>query len=113
MYIFSSLYKKQLIVAIIYTPSISMNKYIENGYFIKRKFIETDLIQNTLNELESLKNSKEVDIYHDQKGLVRRLERIYDKGKALKKIDKKAKNLLKEIFGFDFTIFKDKTKNFF
>lgn len=85
-----------------------MNEYIEIGYFVKKNFIGTDLIQNALNEIESLKNSKEVDLYHDQKGLVRRLERIYDKGEALKKIDKKAKNLLKEIFGFDFTIFKDK-----
>jgi len=90
----------------MYTPS--MNEYIKIGYFVKKNFINNELLKKTLSEIELIKHNKDVDLYHDQKGLLRRVERIYDKGESLKKIDKKAKDLLREVFGFDFVIFKDK-----
>ena len=85
-----------------------MNEYVKIGYIVKKNFINNKLLKKTLSEIELIKHNKDVDLYYDQKGLLRRVERIYDKGESLKKIDKKAKDLLREVFGFDFVIFKDK-----
>ena len=46
----------------------------------------------------------------DQKGFLRRIERVYDKGQSLIDANNKVLMVLRNIFEKDFTIFKDKLK---
>lgn len=85
----------------------NLKKEYENfGFFKKESFLDKNLIEKTIGEINALKNN--VDIYYDKKGSLRRIERIYDKGKGLELVHKNVLNLLKEVFQFDFAIFKDK-----
>ena len=85
----------------------NLKKEYENFGFIKiEDVVDKILIKKIVSEIISVK--KNVDIYYDKKGDLRRIERLYDKGEGLQSVNKKILNLLKEIFNFEFTIFKDK-----
>ena len=85
----------------------NLKKEYENfGFFKMQNAVDKILINKIINEINSVK--KNVDIYYDRKDNLRRIERLYDKGEGLKAANKKILNLLKEIFNFEFTIFKDK-----
>ena len=85
----------------------NLKKEYENfGFFKIEDVVDKILIKKIVSEIISVK--KNVDIYYDKKGSLRRIERLYDKGESLKSVNKKILNLLKEIFNFEFTIFKDK-----
>ena len=85
----------------------NLKKEYENfGFFKMENAVDKILINKIINEINSVK--KNVDIYYDRKDNLRRIERLYDKGEGLKAANKKILNLLKEIFNFEFTIFKDK-----
>ena len=76
------------------------------GFFKIENFIDKILIDKIIEEINSVKD--DVDIYYDQKGSLRRIERLYDKGEKLKLANRKILELLKNIFNFELTIFKDK-----
>ena len=85
----------------------NLKKEYENiGFFKIEDAVDKILIKKIVSEIISVK--KNVDIYYDKKGSLRRIERLYDKGEGLQSVNKKILNLLKEIFNFEFTIFKDK-----
>ena len=85
----------------------NLRKEYENfGFFKIENVIDKILIKKIVSEIISVK--KNVDIYYDKKGSLRRIEKLYDKGEGLKSVNKKILNLLKKIFNVEFTIFKDK-----
>ena len=84
-----------------------MNEYNEDGYFIQKNFFGKDFINSLLKDIESAKKLEDVDVYSDRSGLLRRLERLYDKGK-INQLNIKIIEFLKKTFNKSFLIFKDK-----
>lgn len=80
-------------------------QFNKNGYIRLKNFFSKKIIDKIVNDIYHAKN---VDTYYDQKNLIRRIERIYDKGSNLKYANKKIIDLLKKIFDEDYLIFKDK-----
>ena len=80
-------------------------KFDRDGYFIYKKFLSKDFISKLLEEINNAPNTTR---YSDNLNNLRRIEKIYDKGKNLIYLNKKISILLKEIFDKNFLIFKDK-----
>ena len=80
-------------------------QYIKKGYFVYKKFIKKNFILKLIKEINSAKNSVR---YYDVANKLRRIEKIYNKGKNLNILNKKLSKLLKQILETDFLIFKDK-----
>ena len=80
-------------------------KYNENGYFICRNFFSNEFINQLLNEIEKSDNTIK---YYDNFKILRRIEKLYDKGIQLKLLNEKISSLLKDVFNERFLIFKDK-----
>ncbi len=76
-----------------------------NGFFIIRNFFDKQLLKNCLDEIYLIKKA---DKYYEKNGKLRRIERIYDKGKNLKKINNSLIKFLNKTFNKKFVIFKDK-----
>ena len=74
-------------------------EYDNFGFFKIEDVVDKILIKKIVSEIISVK--KNVDIYYDKKGSLRRIERLYDKGDSLKAVNKKILNLLKEIFNLN------------
>ncbi len=85
-----------------------LNEYNQIGYFIQKNFIDQTFTNSLLKEIEKAKKLQNVDIYSDRGGLPRRIERLYDKGNYLKKLNLKISKLLEQVFNKSFLIFKDK-----
>mgnify|MGYP001162190063 FL=1 len=87
--------------------NVKKNKkeYDQSGYVIIKKVFTKDLIDSVILEIQK---SSDTEKYFDQKGNLRRIERIYNKGDALNAINDEILLLLNQIFSKDFTIFKDK-----
>ena len=81
-------------------------KYEDDGFFAKYHFIDKDHVREIVEEINNLKDN--VDFYYDKKGGLRRIERLYNKGEALKSVNNKTMDLLKKVFDTEFIIFKDK-----
>ena len=82
-----------------------LKEYSLNGYFtIKNVFSSAD-IYDLKNEIKLAVN---VDKYFDKKGEIRRIERIFNKGKKLNFLNEEIIKILKNIFKEDYIIFKDK-----
>ncbi|MFT4516851.1 MAG: ectoine hydroxylase-related dioxygenase (phytanoyl-CoA dioxygenase family) [Gammaproteobacteria bacterium] len=75
------------------------------GYCVIKNAINISSIPQIFNEIENAKNT---EVYTDKKGNLRRVERLYDKGKKLLELNLAVSNLLHEIFNEKFLIFKDK-----
>jgi len=79
--------------------------------FKKKGFVK---IKNAINEkiinkiLEEINSAEKTDIYYDKKNQIRRIERIYNKGLFLKKVNFVFISILRKILNKDFLIFKDK-----
>lgn len=80
-------------------------EYNKKGYFVIKNVIKKNFIKKILNEIYQAKN---VDKYKDSQGNLRRIERLYNKGKSLKSLNLKILGLLDKIFQEKFVIFKDK-----
>ena len=80
-------------------------KFDNDGFFIFKNFVEKKFIDQIINEIENSKNTLK---YFDNHDVLRRIEKIYDKGDNLLLLNKKISILLKEVFNKDFLIFKDK-----
>ncbi len=81
------------------------NEYDKSGYTVIENVFTKDLISSISIEIEKSRDTKK---YFDQKGFLRRIERVYDKGQSLIDANNKVLMVLRNIFEKDFTIFKDK-----
>ncbi len=86
-----------------------MNSYKEkfesDGFFKVNNFLNIEDINAIL---EEIKDSKNVDIYKDRNNKIRRIERIYDKGETLIKINEQFIDLIKKHLDLEVLLFKDK-----
>ncbi len=86
-----------------------LNKYnelfSEKGFFVIEKLLTKNFVKKILKEIYEAKNT---DKYFDSKKNLRRVERLYNKGKTLKILNSKILFLLNKIFKENFLIFKDK-----
>jgi len=80
-------------------------EFSQTGYTIVKNTIGPGAIQSCLEEVAT---NKEAATYLDDQNRPRRIERILNSGKATKTIDSTAREILKDIFGEEFTVFKDK-----
>ena len=80
-------------------------QYDQNGYFIVKNAVKKKVVFNILKEIKSSRNT---EIYFDRKNTIRSIEKIYNKGLNLKKINNFFLSFLNKIFGKKFFIFKDK-----
>ncbi len=84
---------------------IFKKQYKQNGYFIVKNAIKKKIVLKILKEINSSKNT---EIYFDRKNKIRRIEKIYNKGSNLKKINNFFLLFLNKVFQKKFLIFKDK-----
>ena len=82
-----------------------LNDFNKNGFVKIENVFDKPFIDNVMGEIENL---TDVDTYNDSKGILRRVERVYNKGEHLKELGLVIKKKLKDIFGSNFNIFKDK-----
>ncbi len=75
------------------------------GFFKVKNFVDIETIKNILSEI---KLSKNVDIYYDRNDKIRRIEKIYDKGKFLKKLNNNFISFIEKYLEKKVIIFKDK-----
>jgi len=80
-------------------------KFDDDGYFKIKNFLNKTEILNVVKEITKL---SDVDIIKDKYGLVRRIEKFYNKGHYLNIINKKFVKLIKDILNLNVLIFKDK-----
>lgn len=82
-----------------------LREYSQKGYFtIKNVFSAAD-IYVLKNEIQIANNT---DKYFDKNGEIRRIEKIFNKGKKLNFLNKEIIKILKNLFNEDYIIFKDK-----
>ncbi len=79
--------------------------FFKKGYFVVRSVIKKSTIKKLLVEIYKAKNT---DKYTDTRGNLRRIERLYNKGKTLSDLNHKILLILKRVFAEKFVIFKDK-----
>lgn len=80
-------------------------RFNSDGYFVLKNFIDGNFVLNLIKEIN---NSQDTIKYFDNSNKLRRIERLYDKGKFLIKLNKQISNVLKNVFDEEFLIFKDK-----
>ncbi len=80
-------------------------EFKKKGYFKIENFFNKKFIDNLSQEIVDAKN---VDKYYDIDKNLRRIERLYDKGKCLKILNNKLISYLSKFFEKNFVIFKDK-----
>jgi len=80
-------------------------EYRTKGYFVVPGIISPESIPQLILECE---NAKDSDQYLDSRGKLRRIERIYGKGRYLEEMSQNIMTMLHEVFSEDVTIFKDK-----
>ena len=82
-----------------------LSLYKKKGYFKSQKRIPISLIKKIKDDLLKKKIGK---IYYDEKGIIRRSEKIYNKTKNLKKLNIILEKKILNFFGKRLVIFKDK-----
>ena len=80
-------------------------KFDKYGYYKIENFLTKEEIKKIIEEID---NFKDVDVYTDRNNKIRRIERVYDKGATLKKVNTRFINLIKRNLNLDVLIFKDK-----
>ena len=80
-------------------------KFDKNGYFICKNFFQKDFIVKLIEEIENSNNTVK---YFDKLNNLRRIEKLYNKGNQLTNLNQDILNLLENVFGERFLIFKDK-----
>ena len=68
-------------------------KFDEEGYYKIKNFVEIDEINEIIKEINL---AEDIDIYKDRSNNIRRIERIYNKGKTLNKLNNSFINLIKK-----------------
>ena len=77
----------------------------KKGYFIQKNIFSNKFIDNLINEINKIENA---NFYYDSHKKLRRIEKLYDKGKYLKDLNNLILSKLLDIFNKEFLIFKDK-----
>ena len=85
--------------------NIYLTQFQEKGYFKISNFFSKTLIKDLNEEVVKAEN---VDRYFDKNQKLRRIERLYDKGVSLNKLNNKLLEFLSSLFDKNFVIFKDK-----
>ena len=80
-------------------------QFDKNGFFICKNVFEKSFIFQILSEIKKADN---IVKYFDNENILRRVEKLYDKGINLISLNKKISEILKSVFEEDFLIFKDK-----
>jgi|TARA_B110000027_G_scaffold134114_1_gene164981 2-aminoethylphosphonate dioxygenase len=87
----------------------NQNRYSElfnkKGFFVIENLLKKNFIKKILKEIYEAKNT---DKFFDSKDNLRRIEKLYNKGKTLKTLNKNILLVLNKIFNEKFIIFKDK-----
>ena len=79
--------------------------FLEDGFITINNVFNKNLVHELTDEINNCYDALK---YFDNKNILRRVEKIYDKGKQLKILNDKILILLKNIFNEEFLIFKDK-----
>jgi Phytanoyl-CoA dioxygenase (PhyH). len=82
-----------------------IKKYDKYGYFKIENFFNNLEISKIIDEIN---NSKDVDIFKDNNNVIRRIERIYNKGEYLKRVNLQFKKLILKYLNLNVLLFKDK-----
>ena len=82
-----------------------IKKFDNDGYFVVPNFLNKDEISKILDEINK---SEDTDVYKDRNNVIRRIEKIYDKGECLKEINNRFIELIKKSLNLNVLIFKDK-----
>lgn len=77
----------------------------KKGYFVQRNIFSNEFIDNLIDEINKIENA---NFYYDSHKKLRRIEKLYDKGKYLKDLNNLILTKLLDIFDKEFLIFKDK-----
>ena len=77
----------------------------KKGFFIVKSLISDDFLNEILKEII---NIKDASFFYDKNKILRRIEKIYNRGKKLKELNKIIVRFLLNIFNKEFYIFKDK-----
>lgn len=77
----------------------------QKGYFIQKNIFSNQFIDNLLNEIKEIKDA---NFYYDSNKKLRRIEKLYDKGKYLNELNNLILSKISQIFDKEFLIFKDK-----
>ena len=80
-------------------------KFDKYGYFIFKNFLSKIFV---LKLIDDINKASYTEKYFDNTNKLRRIEKIYDKGKNLIDLNNKILIFLNDIFETNFTIFKDK-----
>ena len=59
-------------------------KFDKDGYYKIENFLTREEVAKIIEEIN---NFKDVDVYTDRSNKIRRIERVYDKGDILKKVN--------------------------
>jgi|TARA_B110000444_G_scaffold260735_1_gene308996 ectoine hydroxylase-related dioxygenase (phytanoyl-CoA dioxygenase family) len=80
-------------------------QFDNDGYFVFKNFVKNNFILQLIKEINNSQNTLK---YFDKFGNLRRVEKLYDKGKYLIDLNKKISDILRQVFDKEFLIFKDK-----
>ncbi len=80
-------------------------KFDKDGYFVCKNVFKDNFVKKLIKEINESKNTIK---YYDNLNNLRRVEKLYDKGLALKKLNEEILKLLNSVFKEKFLIFKDK-----
>ena len=82
-----------------------LQQTFNQGYIIQKNVFSEKFVDNLINEISEVKNA---NFYYDSYNKLRRIEKLYDKGKYLKNLRSLILSKLLDIFNKEFFIFKDK-----
>ena len=80
-------------------------KFDNDGYFICKNIFTKNFILELIDEIDISENTVK---YFDNSNILRRIEKLYDKGHQLKNLNEKILTILNNVFDEEFLIFKDK-----
>ena len=85
-----------------------ISEFASRGYAIIADYFPADLLAGVAGELERLEGDDSIEVYHDQAGQIRRMEYFTKRSNLLLDINRRIVDLLNEVTGTDFALFKDK-----
>ena len=97
--------KKELREKVIKHFKFIKEEISEKGYSELKGVFTAKTIKSIISEVNK---GSEVDKYFDRNQNERRIERLYDKGYNLSRVNRKILKILELIYGFEWKIFKDK-----
>lgn len=83
-------------------------EFERDGFVVIQKYFDDDVIESAENAVQELSGSGDVDVYHDQDGNLRRMERFTLQHHSLMRINQKVVELLGAVTRRDQILFKDK-----